>query len=222
VSRSRHPVTVRRALQVACARYPRAYAQCLRGLGRGSVEKRAFLLLIRAGDAVVDVGANEGYFTLLFSDLVRAAGTVHAFEPVAPTFDRLSQHMRESLYFDNVTLVHAADDYLATPRRVDFVKIDVEGAELGVLQGLAHTLAADRPMLACEIVGDWTRSFGHEPAAVVQHICAAGYDQLFALGQTIEPVTREAAARLADAGSLNLLCASRDRHAARLEALACR
>jgi predicted methyltransferase len=71
------------------ARRPRLYSELLRTLGRGSLEKRTFLRAIRSGDVVIDVGANEGYFTLLFSDIVGATGEVHAFEPAEPTFNVL-------------------------------------------------------------------------------------------------------------------------------------
>jgi FkbM family methyltransferase len=64
--------------------------------------------LLRLGDLAVDVGANAGYFTLLFSDIVGASGEVHAFEPIAPTFDRLTRMIRSDQQFDNVTLNCAA------------------------------------------------------------------------------------------------------------------
>jgi FkbM family methyltransferase len=50
-----------------------------------------FLARVRPGQAVLDVGANAGYFTVLAGRAVGAAGTVYAFEP----------------YAANVALVHA-------------------------------------------------------------------------------------------------------------------
>ena len=92
----RHLASARRSAQVLLARHPLVYERLLRAAGRGSLEKRTFLRLLRLGDVVVDVGANAGYFTLLFSDIVGASGEVHAFEPIAPTFDRLSSMMDEA------------------------------------------------------------------------------------------------------------------------------
>lgn len=36
--------------------------------------------LVRPGDYVLDVGANVGYFTLMFTQIVGASGRVKAFE----------------------------------------------------------------------------------------------------------------------------------------------
>ena len=88
------PHTFRRRLQHSLARRQDWYLRMLRWTGRGSLEKRLYLSLIREGDVVFDLGANLGYFTLLFSDLVGRGGEVHAFEPVPPTFARLRETIR--------------------------------------------------------------------------------------------------------------------------------
>lgn len=45
--------------------------------------------LVRAGDVVVDAGANVGYVTALLAQWVGASGRVHSFEPVPITADLL-------------------------------------------------------------------------------------------------------------------------------------
>ena len=45
--------------------------------------------VIKPGMTVVDVGANVGYFTLLFASLVGSRGQVYAFEPL-----RVARHLR--------------------------------------------------------------------------------------------------------------------------------
>ena len=46
------------------------------------VTARALRRLLRPGDVALDVGANVGFYTLLFASRVGPSGTVHAFEPV--------------------------------------------------------------------------------------------------------------------------------------------
>lgn len=54
------------------------------------------------------------------------------------------------------------------PERVDFMKIDVEGMEIEVLEGAAKTIARDRPILLVEVIkssardlGDWLEGQGY-------------------------------------------------------------
>ncbi len=49
--------------------------------------------LTRRGDLIVDAGANMGWFTTLFAQLVGPTGRVVAFEPVLDTFARLKEHL---------------------------------------------------------------------------------------------------------------------------------
>ena len=51
---------------------------------------------LRPGDVVFDVGANVGFYTLLFSRCVEDAGTVYAFEPTGQTFGCLVRNMPKS------------------------------------------------------------------------------------------------------------------------------
>jgi FkbM family methyltransferase len=263
----RRLASARRSTQVLLARRPRLYSELLHSLGRGSLEKRTFLRVIRSGDVVVDVGANDGYFTLLFSDIVGTMGAVHAFEPVTPTFDRLVERVGDAAWFDNITVTRAAcgdtegaatmlvpdgdwgqaalvrhdaaswasaarierydtqlirlDSYLASkgPRRVDFVKIDVEGAELHVVRGLLDTLAAYQPIVAVEVYADWTRDFGYEPADLINLFYAAGYDWLIGLHESPRSLRPADVVALASTASLNLLCAVKGAHTQRLKGI---
>lgn len=46
------------------------------------VAARTLRRLLRRGDAAFDIGANVGFYTLLFATCVGPSGSVHAFEPV--------------------------------------------------------------------------------------------------------------------------------------------
>ena len=133
---------------------------------------------INPGDFVLDVGANIGFYTVLFSEWVGKKGKVFAFEPDPDNFELLkkninangcrnviaiqkavsdksgktklflsdenkgdhriwdSEHKREQVEIETTTL----DEYLLThSSKIDFIKIDVQGAEDKVFRG-AKTL----------------------------------------------------------------------------------
>jgi FkbM family methyltransferase len=136
--------------------------------------------LIKKGDIVLDVGANIGYYTLIFAKLVGDKGRVYAFEPEPKNFVLLTKNIELNQY-QNVMLVQKAlsdkegiiklnlledntaghfigsvtknnensidvsvtrldeyfNDYDGT---INFIKMDVEGAESGVIQGMIKLL----------------------------------------------------------------------------------
>jgi FkbM family methyltransferase len=147
---------------------------------------------VRAGMTVVDVGANFGYYTILFGELVGPAGHVVAVEPspqALPLLRRtveLNGHTKRTrivacalsseahgqglLYLPdgepkNACLVYERDipggvtvevpvtsiDELSRDLpRIDLVKIDAEGGEVGVIAGMAELIARDRPSIVLE------------------------------------------------------------------------
>jgi FkbM family methyltransferase len=59
-------------------------------------ETKLFSENIRPGDTVVDIGANIGYYTILASKTVGAAGKVYAFEPDPDNFKLLQKNVLEN------------------------------------------------------------------------------------------------------------------------------
>lgn len=148
--------------------------------------------VVKRGMNVVDVGANHGYYTLLFADLVGQDGQVAAIEP----HPRIAELLRRSVDVNGfggrvrvVEMAASAEDggsvafraFLREPKnahvvpggdpshpedvkvkagridsvlkrwnRVDFIKIDVEGAEEAAIAGLSRVLKRDRPRLLLE------------------------------------------------------------------------
>lgn len=119
------------------ARFPRLQLRLLRALGRGSMEKRVFLALLRRGDVICDIGANRGHFTRLFSDLAGPAGAVHAFEPVPATFAMLRAAVADRA---NVTL-HAC----ALGDSEGAVTLHVPGEDDGQASLRTHTAGSWQP-----------------------------------------------------------------------------
>lgn len=105
--------------------------------------------------------------------------------------------------------------------RLDFVKCDVEGAELLVLRGGLGCLDRFQPLLHLEACGDWTASFGYDPAALVRCLAPFGYRAFYLVDQGLsrlaEPERQLAAGELDR--SVNLLCAVPERHGERLARL---
>jgi len=132
----------------------------------------------KEGDVVLDLGANIGYYTLIFAKLVGENGKVFAFEPDPDNFAILKKNIEINGY-KNVTLIQKAvsnkagkgklylskynkgahaiydkndnskfvevetirlDDYFKNNNRVDFIKMDIEGAEGLAIQGMPLVL----------------------------------------------------------------------------------
>jgi FkbM family methyltransferase len=81
---------------------------------------------IRPGMTIVDVGANIGYYTLLFSKLTGDRGRVYAFEPEPQNFALLQQNLSRNQRMNVVALNRAASDragefflYLSTENHGD-------------------------------------------------------------------------------------------------------
>ena len=75
--------------------------------------------------------------------------------------------------------VVSLDEFLkrAGVHRVHFIKLDVEGAELDVLQGAQRTLETNpRPTLLVEVFDVRTRPWGYRAKEIVRFLYAAGYD----------------------------------------------
>ena len=64
---------------------------------------------------------------------------------------------------------------LNTVAKIDFIKIDVEGAELLVLQGSVNTILKHKPTIIFELSGTWTNRFNYMPYQVLVFLNELGY-----------------------------------------------
>ena len=145
----------------------------------GGSEKRYFEGRIHSGMVIIDIGANQGLYTTLFSSLVGPFGRVIAFEPEEDTFRALSENLARNSVTNvelyqvalgsesgtatlSKSLIHGGDhslrsghhkgfsraakvrlstlDEIVGERKIDFIKIDVQGWEAQVLCGMERVL----------------------------------------------------------------------------------
>jgi FkbM family methyltransferase len=161
--------------------------------GNEKANQRVYAEVVRAGDTVIDAGANWGVHTLYLAKLVGANGHVHAFEPHPVVSEELRWHVQRNglaqvtihacglfdsegvipfVLGENSKTSHIAGDGEAAPdaRRVEvpcrtldkvveelgitslrLIKIDIEGAEGGMLRGSAVTIQRFRPHIVVEL-----------------------------------------------------------------------
>lgn len=78
--------------------------------------------------------------------------------------------------------------------RPDFIKCDVEGAELLVFRGGRQTLSVHHPVVLTELLRKWSQPFGYHPNDMLSYFKELGYE-CFAVGQSgvrrIDAVTEE-------------------------------
>lgn len=63
--------------------------------------------------------------------------------------------------------------------RVDFIKMDIEGAELLALRGAVEVISADRPSLLLEIEESHTSNYGYSPQDVFDMLDSLGYRDVY-------------------------------------------
>lgn len=168
---------------------------------------------IKNGDVVLDIGANIGYYTLIFAKLVGNKGRVFAFEPEPFNFSLLEKNIEINNYknviientavsdkngeiklylskkktgmhriypshlissdFVNVKMI-SSDDYFHNHKygkKISFLKIDVEGSELGVLRGMKEILENNPNIkILLEFIPSCVREFGAEPRNIIEFL----------------------------------------------------
>ena len=73
----------------------------------GKLETDLIKESVQQGDVVLDLGANIGYYTLIFARLVGPQGRVFAFEPDPENFRLLERNVKEN-HYTNVVAINKA------------------------------------------------------------------------------------------------------------------
>ena len=91
-------------------------------------EKLLYLNQVKRHQTIIDLGANIGYFTTLFSHLVGKLGEVHAFEPLPENYRRLKANT--ALYSGNVILNNIGVDQATGTKQIFYNSNDLEKASI--------------------------------------------------------------------------------------------
>ncbi len=70
------------------------------------------------------------------------------------------------------------DELTADFQSLDFIKIDVEGNELSVLQGASGLISRHQPTIVVELLRKWMLPFGSHPQDVLRLMGSGGYSCL--------------------------------------------
>ena len=73
----------------------------------------------------------------------------------------------------------------------NFIKIDVEGAELLVLKGARQTLEQHRPIVLCEMLRKWSKRFGYHPNDIIAYMDGLDYECRKINGELFTEMTDE-------------------------------
>lgn len=221
-------------LETQLCRFPQIYNFIRFLLDAKDWEKKAFVKYVRPGWIVIEIGANQGYFTSLFQKLVGKKGSVHAFEPIHSTFkllkksvlpyprnyylhnlgtgsenlDTVEFHLPVNDHGQATMFPHASntwqnqeiqkvickvvrlDDFepIKNLEKVDFIKLDAEGAELPSLRGAQKLLEKHKPILFFEGCKEWMSSFQYTPRDFDQFLETSGYGHLHVVGKRLDPI----------------------------------
>ena len=96
----------------------------------------------------------------------------------------------DSNYVAETVPATTIDHYMAEARipRLDFIKCDVEGAELLVFKGGLSTLKRYKPTILCEVYQAWLKRFDATPEEVYQFFTQLGYQAFVIENGTLKEV----------------------------------
>jgi hypothetical protein len=119
-----------------------------------------FIKHIEPEDTVWDIGSIVGYFSVLAANQNENPDKVHAFESSTLKCWLIEQQnklldgkikINEAWISDDDTTGLMLDSYAKSTEMPDFVKIDIEGAEVPALRGMEETIKKQQPILLVEV-----------------------------------------------------------------------
>jgi FkbM family methyltransferase len=113
------------------------------------------------------------------------------------------------------------DDYTGSHfhNKLDFIKCDIEGAELLFLKGARETLNQYHPMIYLEICYQWIKNFGYKPQEIIEFLRPLGYSQFYWVERQVQALNHPELDLTIEhlPESANLLCVVPSQHSSRLD-----
>jgi FkbM family methyltransferase len=147
---------------------------------------------LRPGMVFVDVGANNGFFSLLAAHYVGAGGRVFAFEPNPPVFAALKHHVAINQLADRIALFDVALSDTATDAARLHVWAEHSGfssLDLAAAPGAQHLAGGTSVTIRTEVFDDWFARQGLASIDLLK-MDVEGFE-----GQVVAGMTRTLSAR---------------------------
>jgi FkbM family methyltransferase len=173
--------------------------------------------MIRIGDVVFDCGAHQGYTSLLFSNWSGTSGKVYSFEPYSLNFEILVENIKlnnsinifpynfalgdidgncDMLPKSNSNVINQGKGERVKIIKLDnftdiipnFIKIDVEGFEMKVLEGASNILLEGHTKFDIEIHPSEMKKYHSSVDDLLSMIGLSRYECFIQWNDNIEPI----------------------------------
>lgn len=180
-------------------------------------EKKVLEKIIHNPTIIFDIGANIGWYSLLFAKNYTKA-RIYSFEPIKYSYNFCLENIHlnnihniklynyglsnkngiETFFFspetsalasnkniigyknvkrcDNKVLTLDSFVDLNNISEIDFIKCDVEGAELKVLEGALESIKKFQSIIFLELFHEWSKLYDYHPMAVFKLLFKLGYE----------------------------------------------
>lgn len=158
-------------------------------------EKDLVFQKVNKNDVCIDIGANIGFYSYLFLKKVKSGGFVFAFESAPEICKILKKNFQ---YYDNFYCINQSVDASFNvknfsnilKRKVNFIKIDIDGADYYALKSFKKIIETDKPKLLIELAEQSEREHDIHYSEVINFLKKYNY-QIFEVDKNLKQFNRD-------------------------------